>query len=241
MKPPKPDRRPMRTYDMDQTVALMQRLRSTRIYIPALLGILCGLRRGEICALRWHHVLWEQKSLTIMQSAEQTRTGIRYKPPKSGHGRNVHLSAIAIGDLADWRKQQAEEMLQLGLRQDGQTFVVTTYDGRPIQPRSLTHEWMRLIQTTDLPRIRFHDLRHSHATHLLASSVHPKIASERLGHSKVGITMDLYSHVLPGMQEDAIDRVSEKLASKMLASGSKDVKSEEKIVDISTRKGGRVV
>src|SRR5262249_23089934 len=120
------------------------------------------------------------------------------------------------------------------------TFVVTTYDGRPIQPRSLTHEWMRLIQTTDLPRIRSHDLRHSHATHLLASSVHPKIASERLGHSKVGITMDLYSHVLPGMH-DAVDRVSEKLARKMLANGSKGAQPEEKIVDISTRKGGRVV
>jgi integrase len=69
---------------------------------------------------------------------------------------------------------------------------------------------MRLIKNSELPRIRFHDPRHSHATHLLAASVHPKIASERLGHSKVGITMDLYSHVMPGMQVDAIDRVSEK-------------------------------
>jgi integrase len=78
---------------------------------------------------------------------------------------------------------------------------------------------MRLIATGDLPRIRFHDLRHAHATHLLASGVHPKIASERLGHSKVGITLDLYSHIMPGMQEEAVDRVAEKLASKMLASG----------------------
>lgn len=241
VKPPKPDRRPMRTYDLDQTVALMRHLRPTRMYIPALLGVLCGLRRGEICALRWDEVRLEQKSLAIIQSAEQTRAGIRYKQPKSGTGRNVHLSANVIEELAQWRTRQAEEMLQLGLRADGQTFVVTTFDGRPIQPRSLTHEWMRLIQTTNLPRIRFHDLRHSHATHLLASSVHPKIASERLGHSKVGITMDLYSHVLPSMQEDAIDRVAEKLASKMLADGSSDDSAKEKIVDISTRKGGRVV
>jgi len=64
------------------------------------------------------------------------------------------------------------------------------------------HEWLKAIEGTALPRIRFHDLRHSHATHMLASGVHVKIASERLGHSKIGITLDLYSHVLPGMQED---------------------------------------
>ena len=66
---------------------------------------------------------------------------------------------------------------------------------------------MRLVSSSGLRRIWFHDLQHSHATHLLGSDVHPKIASERLGHSKVGITLDLYSHVMPGMQEDAVARV----------------------------------
>src|SRR5205085_7923986 len=80
-------------------------------------------------------------------------------------------------------------------------------DGSPMQPTFITHEWVRMIATTDLPRVRFHDLRHAHATHLLASGVHPKVASERLGHSKVGITLDLYSHVLPGMKEDAVAKV----------------------------------
>jgi len=76
-----------------------------------------------------------------------------------------------------------------------------------MQPTFITHEWVRLIRKAGLRRLRFHDLRHAHATHLLASGVHPKVASERLGHSKVGITMDLYSHVMPGMQEDAAARV----------------------------------
>jgi integrase len=94
---------------------------------------------------------------------------------------------------------------------DAQTFVVTKADGHPIQPRSLTHEWVDLISNSGMRRIRFHDLRHSHATHLLGSDVHPKIASERLEHSKVGITLDLYSHVMPGMQEDAVARVDDAL------------------------------
>ncbi|MBV8319184.1 MAG: tyrosine-type recombinase/integrase [Hyphomicrobiales bacterium] len=80
-----------------------------------------------------------------------------------------------------------------------------------MQPRSLTRAWEQAIGKTALPRIRLHDLRHGHATHLLASGVHPKVASERLGHSRVGITLDLYSHVLPGMQEDAAARVDEAL------------------------------
>jgi integrase len=72
-----------------------------------------------------------------------------------------------------------------------------------IQPNTLTHDWDRKIANTSLPRLRFHDLRHAHATHMLSSGVHPKVASERLGHSKIGITLDLYSHVLPNMQVDA--------------------------------------
>jgi integrase len=76
-----------------------------------------------------------------------------------------------------------------------------------MQPRSLSQMWSTI--TTTLPRIRFHDLRHAHATHMLAAGVHPKFASERLGHSRVGITLDLYSHVLPGMQEAAAARVDE--------------------------------
>ena len=74
-----------------------------------------------------------------------------------------------------------------------------------MQPRSLSQMWA--ITDTGLPSVPFHSLRHSHATHMLAAGVHPKVASERLGHSRVGITLDLYSHVLPGMQEDAVERV----------------------------------
>jgi integrase len=80
------------------------------------------------------------------------------------------------------------------------------------------HDWERKLSKTSLPRIRFHDLRHAHATHLLSSGVHPKVASERLGHSKVGITLDLYSHVLPGMQADAVVRVDEALRAAIIRS-----------------------
>jgi integrase len=79
--------------------------------------------------------------------------------------------------------------------------VVGQADGSAIQPSFITHQWVKTIRAT-LAHLRFHDLRHAHATHLLASGVDPKVAGERLGHSKVGITLDLYSQVMPGMQED---------------------------------------
>ena len=109
--------------------------------------------------------------------------------------------------------------MRLGIRLGADSFVVAQVDGAPLQPRSVTHEWMRIIQRTSLPRIRFHDLRHSHATQMLAAGVHPKIASERLGHSTIGVTLDLYSHVMPGMQADAAERVDEAIQRALKAAG----------------------
>lgn len=211
VKPPKAERAGLKTLDMPQTAALIEGLRGSRMLIPAMLAVLCGLRRGEIVALRWRHVDLEAGVLSIVESAEQTREGVRYKAPKSGKGRTVALSATVREELRQHRLRQAEELLSFGIRQDEATFVYAQEDGSPLQPRTLTHAWAKAIAKTDLPRIRFHDLRHAHATHLLQSGVHPKVASERLGHSCVGVTLDIYSHVLPGMQEDAASRVDEAL------------------------------
>ena len=133
------------------------------------------------------------------------------KEPKSGRPRTIALSETVIEELRAYRIKQAQELLRLGLRVTETTFVCTREDGQPLRPHTLTHDWERKLSKTALPRIRFHDLRHAHATHLLSSGVHPKVASEPLGHSKVGITLDLYSHVLPGMQADAVARVDEAL------------------------------
>jgi len=204
---PKVERKQMLAYDAAQTAALLEAMRPTRMFVPVVLAVLCGLRRGEILALRWRDIDLTGKSISVTRSAEQTKEGIRYKETKSGRSRTVALSNGTVEDLKSHRARQAEELLRLGIRPHEDSFVVAQYDGRPLQPRSLTHEWMRLIKKTALPRIRFHDLRHTHASQMLAAGVHPKIASERLGHSTIGITLDLYSHVMPGMQADAAEQV----------------------------------
>jgi integrase len=132
---------------------------------------------------------------------------VRLKETKSGRARTVAISASVVEELKAHRLQQAQDMLRLGVRLTDDNYVAALADGSPMQPTFITHEWVRTISGTALPRVRFHDLRHAHATHMLASGVHPKVASERLGHSKVGITLDLYSHVMPGMQEDAVARM----------------------------------
>jgi integrase len=209
VKPPKAERKEMKAVDADGAAAIIEAGRNTNLFVPILLGVLCGMRRGEITALRWRSIDLERGQLSIVASTEQTRDGIREKSPKSGRGRTVALPSLLIDELRQHRLSQAEALLKLGVRLSDDHHVVTRADGEPLQPRSLTHGFEMLLRKQGLPRIRLHDLRHSHATHLLASGVHPKIAQERLGHSSVAITLDLYSHVLPGLQADAAARVDD--------------------------------
>jgi integrase len=205
--PPKASRSKMNTYDLDQTAELIEAMRPTRMLAPTLLAVLCGMRRGEIAALRWKNIDLTTGQIAILESAEQVGSKVRYKTPKSGKGRTLALSATLVEELRAHRLRQAEELLWVGIILSADTFVVAQADGTPLQPDTLTQDWFRKLAGTSLPRIRFHDLRHAHATHMLANGVHPKVASERLGHSKIGITLDLYSHVLPGMEADAAERV----------------------------------
>src|ERR1700691_954410 len=114
------------------------------------------------------------------------------------------------------RVRPPQELLKLGIPLTDDAFVVAQADGSPLRPRTIANQWHQLLSNNkSLPRFRLHDLRHAHATHVLASGIHPKVASEHLGHSNVGITLDLYSHVMPGMQEDAAARVDDALRAAM--------------------------
>ena len=206
--PPKIERVSMTTYDLAQTADLIDATQGSRMTITVILAVLCGLRRGEIAALRWRNVNLGAAQLAVTESAEQTKAGVRYKKPKSGKGRMVALSARVVNELRSHRVQQAQELLKLGVALADDNFVVAQADGSPLQPRTITHQWHQLLANQQ--NIAAHSLPRfaacSRDAHV-SSGVHPKIASERLGHSKVGITMDLYSHVMPGMQEGAAARV----------------------------------
>src|SRR6266498_4487873 len=202
------EQRGMTTLTADQSACLLAAIAHTRIYWPVLLALATGMRRGEILALRWKNVDLERGTVRVVESLEQTKLGIRFKAPKNDRHRAITLPAYAVEELRGLKRQQAEELLALGIRQSGETLACGRADGEPLQPQSLTHQYTRLIgRVKDLPRVRFHDLRHSHATQLLKDGVHPKIAQERLGHASIATTLDLYSHVTESMQMDAAQRL----------------------------------
>lgn len=198
---PKIERKTVATIDAPTTATILDAARERRLFIPLVLAVFCGVRRGEITALRWKAVDLDAGQLAVVASTEQTDAGdIREKEAKSGKARTVALPSLAVEELRRWRLAQAEELLRLGIRWDDSRHVVTQADGEPLQPRSLTHVMSAFLKEW---RITLHGLRHSHASHMLASNVHPKIVQERLGHSSIAITMDIYSHLMPNMQEGA--------------------------------------
>jgi integrase len=221
VEPPKTERRQMNALDADATAALVDAARNTNLFIPVLLAVMCGIRRGEIAALRWKSVDLERGMLAVVASAEQTKDGVREKPPKNGKGRSVELPSLVGDELRRHRVQQAQHLLQLGVRLMDDHHVVMREDGLPIQPRSLTHAFQIFLGKQKLRRMRLHDLRHTHATLLLKGGVHPKIAQERLGHSSIAITLDLYSHVLPGMQREAAQLLDQNMRAAFERSGNK--------------------
>jgi integrase len=205
---PRVERSEMTVLTTEQSQRLLGAILHSRVYWPVLIALATGMRRGEIVALRWRNVDIDRGNLRVVESLEQTKAGLRFKAPKNDHARAVTLPAFLVEELRRLRMEQAEELLRIGVRQTGTTLLCARADGEPMPPRSLTHEFAKFAGRVEgVPRVRFHDLRHSHATMLLLTGVHPKVAQERLGHSSISVTLDLYSHVTATMQEDAAARL----------------------------------
>ena len=183
----------------------------TRFHIPLLLALTTGMRRGEFLGLRWADIDLPLGTVTVRRSVEQTHEGIGFKSPKGKRGRLISLPALTVDALKEHRQHQNAQRKALGKSYREDDLVCTLEDGSLWAPDAFTSQFARLARRIGLKGIRLHDMRHSHATHLLQQGVHPKIVSERLGHSTVAITLDTYSHVLPGMQEDAAVKVDSTL------------------------------
>ena len=221
---PTPTAKEVETLDEAQTAAYLEGSEGTALYLPFLLAVTTGLRRGELLALRWKHVDLDRCTLSVVESLEETKEGgLQFKAPKTkGSRRSVTLPSITVGALKRHKVEQAQIRLKLGLGRADDALVYSRVDGSPRSPRSFTQEFTRFVakfraetqedwKRPDVPRITFHGLRHSHATQLLKAGIHPKIAQERLGHSTIAVTLDLYSHVTKTMQDDAARMVDNAL------------------------------
>jgi integrase len=200
---PRPEPKQIPVLDEAEATTLLAALRDTRLYEPTLMALASGLRRGELMALHWQDVDLDAGKVIVRRSLQQTREGVTAKEPKSGKGRTVALPALAVRCLRTLKARQAETRLSLGPAYEDNGLVFARADGRVWEPNSFSSAFAAAVRKSGLPHVNFHALRHSHATILLKRGTNPKIVSERLGHARVGTTLDIYSHVLPGMQEEA--------------------------------------
>jgi integrase len=213
VEPPRPEQQEMLVLDGDQIARLIESVTGTTLYMPTLLAITTGMRRGEILASRWMDIDLDRGTLSVTQTLEKSRKGgLQFKQPKTKRSRrNITLPPITIQALRKHRVERAKVLLRLGCGWDENGLVCARLDGSPINPNTLTSGFASLVRRTDIPKVTFHGLRHTHATQLFKEGVHPKIVQERLGHSTIAVTLDLYSHVMPGMQEDAAMKVDRAL------------------------------
>lgn len=216
---PKVERKEMNALSPPQVEPFLTVFDKTRIGAAVATALGSGVRCGELLALRCRDMsLDDESTLRVERSLERVairtpkrvRYELRFKEPKSrGSRRVIPLPPFAVERLRRYRIEQAERFLSAGVRPDGDTLVFDDGEGKPWIPSSFAMLYARLRDEAGLPKIRFHDLRHSYASLLLQSGSDLKTVSTALGHSSVAITADTYSHISPVMLRSAADRLND--------------------------------
>ncbi len=226
--PPCTSQSEMATFTEEQASIFLEAVAESCYHELFTVALYTGMRRSELLGLRWKDVDLYLAQLSVIQTLHRLSNGgfIFGKPKTVKSRRTIALSPTVCILLHQLKDRQIGERLLLGLKLQDDDLVFSKPDGRPLDPSTITHTFKRIIKKAGLPSLRLHDLRHTHASLMLKQHVHPKIVSERLGHSSIGITLDTYSHVMPGLQEAAalqfeksLQQVSELSTNDMLANG----------------------
>ena len=208
---PKLIKKEMKTLTDTQVQTLLFAARGTRHEVLYQLAVTTGLREGELLGLKWSDLDWVTRHVKVQRQIQWlSGQGLVFSEPKSAAARRVIvLGTATIEKLREHYQQQQWERLAAGDRWVENDLIFPTTKGTPSNWRSLVRSFKKLLQTSSLPNIRFHDLRHTAATLMLQQGIHPKVVQERLGHSQVSLTLNTYSHVLPNMQEEAAEKIDE--------------------------------
>jgi integrase len=194
---------------------LLEAARGDRLEALYVLAVYIGMRRGELLALKWADVDLDLATVRVRRTLTRGEDGRGYvmgAATKSGKGRHIRLIPRAVEALKRHRASQAKEKLKVGGLYRDQDLVFAGEGGNPINPSNLRNRSFKpLLERAGLPRITFHDLRHTCASLLFQRNVHPKFVQELLGHASVAITLDTYSHMLPGMGSEAADAMESAL------------------------------
>lgn len=208
VEPPRVDDDEMRYWTPEQLRAFLDHVAGDRLEALWFVFATTGMRRGEVLGLRWSDVDLDRGVLSVRQSITTYAGSTLTSSPKNRKGRRLALDAATVEKLGEHAARQTEELEAWGDASEDSGLVFTKENGEGLRPAQVSRLFRRLSEEAELPRIRLHDLRHSYAVAALESGEHPKVVSERLGHANVQITLDTYSHVVPGLDEAAAERVA---------------------------------
>ena len=174
----------------------------------AVLAVGTGMRQGELMGLQWRDIDLDAGTVHVAHSLEETKAhGLRLKKPKTKAGvRTISLPASAVAALKAHRSQQLEQRLALGMGKPGKgALVFCDHNADPIPPSRVSGAWRDIVAARKLPRVRFHDLRHTHASALIASGLDVVKISHRLGHASPVVTLSVYAHLFKRSDDGAAD------------------------------------
>jgi integrase len=203
--PPRMRHHEMTTLSEQQARALIDATRSMRHEALYVVALATGMRLGELLALKRRDIDLERATLNVRATLQRTSEGLILAAPKTAHNRRtIALSRTAVAAFRQHRARQLEERLGKGEAWHDMDLVFANEIGRPLEAGNvLRRSFWPLLKRAELPHMRFHDLRHTAATLLLGRGINPKVVAEMLGHSHISITLGLYSHVTPHMQQQA--------------------------------------
>jgi len=210
--PPSWKGKPMRTLTPGEVEVLFDTAKDSHFYPLYYSAVSTGLRQGELLGLRWRDVDLDFLSISVSQVLYKRRGICQFKEPKTAHSRRrVAMTPKLALFLREYRAERERLYRELGKELTLDCLVFAYPDGRPLDPSVLSHEFARLAKQAGVSGVRFHDLRHTFASLMLLRGAKPKVISEALGHSSVAFTMDTYSHIIEGMQSDAMALLDEVL------------------------------
>lgn len=210
VEPPRKAKKEMKILNEEQIAKLLDAIKDEYLYIPVFLAVMTGMRRGEILGLRWQDVDLQNGIIYVKQALYQRKAGEpAFTEPKTPQSkRAIQISNAVIKALEKHKTEQEKAKLFFGDEYASYDLVCCMQDGKPINPESLSSYFADITKRLGFP-VRFHDLRHTHASLLLKAGINPKIVAERLGHNSIEITLNTYSHVMPGLQKEAADKFEE--------------------------------
>ena len=202
--PPRPESVEMKVWSEEQLTTFLNAAKTSRYAFAFLMLASTGMRPGELLALRWQDVDQERGKVSINRAFSYTGKGYKVEAPKTAAGRRtIDLPPSVSEQLKRHRETQSEVRKKAASIWHDEDLVICTGVGTPVLQHNLRMLFLRISERAKLTRIRMYDLRHTHATIMLSHNVHPKIVQERLGHADISVTLNTYSHVIPGLQEAA--------------------------------------